>query len=210
MTPGRGWKRTVNRNKFLRRLYDLSKKVLNIVPFYLFLEGFSDESLLNIKPDLEPCETAWLGPSDMKAISVHPEVPESEEALLKRLSQGYIALGIKHHHEIISYMWCNLQECDSNYIKFKLKKDEAYLTYARTFNAYRGRNLAPYLRLEFYRQLKKMGRVKILSISDYFNEPALRFKEKLKAQPVKLYVTITFFGKSRRTIPLRSYVLRKA
>ncbi|OGP60333.1 MAG: hypothetical protein A2V65_00760 [Deltaproteobacteria bacterium RBG_13_49_15] len=200
-------KRTVNRNPFLRHLYEKSRTVLNIVPFFLYQEGLSNESQKNLKPSLEPCETIFLGPEDLKAITANPESMETEEALRKRLSRGCIGIGIKHHDEIISYMWGNVRECDCNYIKFKLRGNEAYLSHARTLNAYRGKNLAPYLRVEFYRILKKMGRDRIISITDYLNKPARRFKEKLDAKPAKLYITIIFFEKYRWTIPLKSYPL---
>ena len=82
-------------------------------------------------------------------------------------------------------MWCNLEKCDSNAITFKLREDEAYLMDARTFASYRGMNLAPYLRVELYRHLRKMGRTRFISVTDYFNTAAQRFKEKLNAKPQK-------------------------
>ncbi len=205
MNPLFAIKRTVNRNPFLRRAYEKSRAVLNIVPFFLYQEGLSDEGRDKIKPELEPCQIISLGPEDLRAIAANPESEETEDLLRKRLARGLIGIGIKHHDEIVSYMWGNLRECDCNYIRFKLRDDEAYLSHARTLNAYRGKNLAPYLRAEFYERLRKTGRTRILSITDYLNSSARRFKEKLNAKPTKLYLTITLFERYRWTIRLKSY-----
>lgn len=196
---------TVNKSQFIQRLYHMSKIIINIHPFYIVREGLSDKDGLNVKPKLDPCHVVFLKPSDMKAISSSPEVPQTEDVFLKRLSDGCLCIGIKHYDEISAYMWCNLKQCDSNLKRFDLSKDKAYLMDARTFNSYRGKNLAPYLRVELYRHLRQMGRTKFISITSYLNTPALRFKEKLNAKPHKLYAWIKLFMKYECVIPLKSY-----
>ncbi len=138
-------------------------------------------------------------------ISSSPEVPQTEDVLLKRLSEGCLCMGIKHKDEIAAYMWCNLRECDSPLIRFDLRSEEAYLMNARTFSSYRGKNLAPYLRIQLYRHVRQMGRTKFISITSYFNTPAQRFKKKLNAKPQKFYIWIKVFMKYERIILLKSY-----
>lgn len=200
-------KQTVNQNYFLQYLYDRSKSIVNIIPFYLVREGIFDEIDLNLEPKIkvDQCETGFLGPSDMKAISASPEVNDTEEALLERIANGCLCLGIKYRSDIVAYMWCNLRECDSDNLSFKLEEYEAYLTDARTFNAYRGKNLAPYLRYQLYKNLREMGRTKLFSITEFFNAPAIRFKKKLKAKPLKFYLRIRFLKKYKWNILLRAY-----
>lgn len=65
---------------------------------------------------------------------------------------------------------------------FRLKEDEAYLNFMYTYNEFRGQNLAPYLRYHCYKMLEKENKLKLYSISEYFNKPAINFKEKLKAK----------------------------
>ena len=102
-------------------------------------------------------------------------------------------------------MFINFAECDIKSKKIKLKKDEAYLTYMYTLKAYRGRNLAPYLRYKSYEILKEMGRDKIYSISSVLNSSAIRYKEKLNAKNMKLILYIEMFKKIKMTFKLKSY-----
>ena len=196
-------KQTINQSGLLQGIYDLSKIIIEFSLLYLVREGISEEDGQNIKPKLDPCEVDFLKPSEMKIISSSLEVSETENVLLKRLSEGQLCIGIKHHNDIAAYMWCNLREC--TYIRYNLGEDEVYLWDARTISSYRGKSLAPYLRVELYRHLRQMGRTKFISLTNYFNTPAIRFKEKLNAKPEKLYLSIRLFKKYERAILLRSY-----
>ena len=200
-------KQTKDQSKFLQRLYDMSNLIISFSLFYLVREGLSDEDGLNVKPKIDTCDVGFLKPSEIKDISANPEVPETEETLLKRLSFGWLCIGIKHHDEIGAYMWCSLRECSSPHLSFYLREDEACLMDARTFSSYRGKNLAPYLRVQLYKHLRQMGRIKFFSITTFFNMPAQRFKKKLIAKPQKLYVHIKFTKKYQRAFLLKNYSL---
>jgi hypothetical protein len=76
---------------------------------------------------------------------------------------------------------------------------------ARTFSSYKGKNLAPYLRVELYKHLRKMGRTKFISFTFYLNTSAHRFKEKLNAKPQKLYVWFRLFMKYQWNILLKEF-----
>ena len=158
-------RQVIKQNEFLSLLYDKSKIIIQFYLFYIVREGLSEEEELLVKPKIAPCDVSFLYPSEMKAISANPEVPETEYDLLNRLSRGCQCIGAKHYNEIAAYMWCNLRECDDEILSFNLKEDEAYLMDARTFNSYKGKNLAPYLRVQLYRHLRQMGRTKFISIT---------------------------------------------
>ena len=190
-------------NKYLNQIYKQSTSIVEIVPFYLVEEYLSDDFKLQV--DLENMETCLPGPSDMKTIAENSEVPESEAALDKRLADGCICLAVKSKGDICAYSWCNLRNVAYRGLIIPLKDDEAYLFDARTFNAYRGKNIAPYVRHQLYSHLKNMGRSKFYSASSYFNKAAMIFKVKLGAKPVKLYLGLKLFKKYSWNILIRTY-----
>jgi hypothetical protein len=70
-------------------------------------------------------------------------------------------------------------------------------------NAYRGRNLAPFLRYAVYEHLNRSGHTKLYSITEYFNTPAVKFKEKLGARQLKLGLCVRFFNRWKWGITLK-------
>jgi hypothetical protein len=193
-------------NHFLHTIYQRISLVVKIIPYYIFQEFLHDEHQLNLKPDLDLFEVCVLGPPGMKTIASNPEVVESEDILLERLANGSICLGLLHNNDIAAYTWCNLNKCQYHpTLDIALKKDEAYLYDARTFKAYRGKNIAPYLRYRLYKYLTKIGRTKFYSYTVVFNASAVNFKRKLKAKPTRLYVSIIIFNRYRFNMLLKDY-----
>ena len=88
---------------------------------------------------------------------------------------------------------------------FPLKDDEAYLCSAVTFRAYRGKNMAPFLRYELYKHLNQIGRTNFYSITEFFNTSAQKFKEKLGAKPIKLGLYVGLFNRWQWSITLKKY-----
>ncbi len=195
----------IRRNPVLRYLYEKLSLIIVIKPYYLIQEFLFEEENLNLRLKLDGCTVGFLTPTEIKAISANPEVPDSEDDLLKRLTNGCQGFGIKHNGEIIAYMWCNLRECNHWSLPFLLKEDEAYLFDARTFKAYRGNNLAPYLRYQLYEHLKGIGRNKFFSISVALDTSSLNFKKKLKAKPIKLYLYVDVLQRFHWTVQLKHY-----
>lgn len=195
--------KTVREIPFLDYIYRKSTSILEIVPYYLFKESLSEKMDFDLKVNMDGFELCFLTPSDMKTISSSPEVPEEEHELLGRLTDGCLCLAMKHDKDIAAYTWCNLRGGLS--LISPLKDDEAYLFDARTFRAYRGRNIAPYLRHQLYKNLKQMGRTKFFSITSVLNTSAINFKKKLKAKPFKLCVRIKFLNRYEWQIVLKNY-----
>ena len=102
-------------------------------------------------------------------------------------------------------MWADVRRFRSKLVSCPLMEDEAYLFGAATFPAYRGKDLAPYLRYKLYEHLYRMGRTKVYSITLALNYPAMRFNEKLQAKPLRLGLYICLFRKCRFDITLREY-----
>jgi len=199
-------KEKLKQGLFLRYLFDRLVAVgLEITPYYLVQEGLFGETGLDLNPKLDQDVPDFLEPADMKIISAKSEVDFSEEMLLDRIANGDRCFAIKHNNDIVAYSWCNLRECHSKLFPFQLKNDEAYLFDARTFETYRGKNLGPYLRYQLYKQLMQMGKTKCFSITLLFNTPAIKFKKKLKARPVRFYLYIELFRKYHWNILLRNH-----
>jgi hypothetical protein len=158
-----------------------------------------------LKAPLDNSVTAFLEPSDMKTISASPEVSHSEDELLDRLAAGCLCLGMKHNGEIVAYSWCNLRRLSYGMLNFPLKENEAYLFDARTFEAYRGYRLAPYLRYELYKHLAGLGRKRLFSCTSLLNTSAVKFKKRLQAKPIKVYLYFNFLDKYRFHISLKNY-----
>jgi hypothetical protein len=196
----------IQENPNFRRIYHILSWMVKIIPYYLVREYLLNESEVNVKPRLSPIEVIFLEASDMKIISKNPEVPDTEEELLKRLDEGCWCLGIKHKGEIAAYTWCNLRTCRFKRINTPLRDDEAYLLDARTFKANRGKNLAPYLRYQLYKHLAQRGRTKFYSITIMSNTSSMKFKEKLGGRPLKLYLYIGFCDKYHLNILLKTFI----
>ncbi len=184
--------------------YLLTRIGIEFTPYYLFQERANFIEMPVIKGTVEDYLVEFLGPDDMKIVgNTHPGFPE--EKLLKFLNTGQKCIGMKHKDEIVAFMWINFIECSYKSTIIHLKNNEAYLWFMYTMESYRGKNLAPYLRYKSYEILKDMGRDILYSFSDYFNSPAVKFKNKLNAKKLKLMLFIKLFNKYHWDILLRSH-----
>lgn len=125
--------------------------------------------------------------------------------LINDLKNGDTCLGIKKGDKISVYSFIKHQPFSFRGRKFNIKPSEGYVHNTYTFEAFRGKNLAPYLRYQCYEYLKSKGINRYYSISEYFNKPTLRYKQKLNVKPLKLYLNITLFKKWVFNFTLKSY-----
>jgi hypothetical protein len=183
----------------------LKKKIFEIHLYYLVQEGISAENIPKIEPKLKPVVSEFLESSDIRIVASKAERDYSEEEMLKMLSEGCKCLGIKHKDEIVAYMWYNLKRCETRLLSFRLKDVEAYLYGARTFSAYKGKSLAPYLRYELYKHLSQMGRTRLFSITSFSNIASIMFKRKLNVKPLRLYLYVKIFNKYQYNFPIKKY-----
>lgn len=203
----KSWRKLHKEGVLLNSFYQqLTKKRMEINPYYLVREGIFDLEKEPISTKLSPCETVMLGPSDFRILAARKERDQSEEEMLHMLKSGdKYCMGIKHKGEIVAYGWYELRFIHTKYMKLPLKNNEAYLSGARTFGEYRGNNLAPYLRYQMYLYLKEKGYTTLYSVTEFGNVSSLRFKKKLGAYPVKLYLYFVMTKYFRKTFLLRTY-----
>jgi hypothetical protein len=177
---------------------------IEFTPYYWFQEGIHGTSIPDVKGIISDYSVEFLAPADMKLIGTNTS-GYSEGKLLALLKAGEKCLGIKYKDEIAAYMWINLNEFEYKSTLTHFKSNEAYLWNMFTMESYRGKNLAPYLRYKSYEILHEMGRDKLYSISEYFNSPAIKFKQKLNAKILKLMLYIRLFKKFQWNLTLKTY-----
>ncbi len=203
-------KTVVNDHPLLRSIRSAVKGIVNVNFYYLYLEKMPRSLSADIQPGIEPVEVIPLGSAEVKEITRYPEKDYSEPEMLDLLTNGCKGVGISHNGRIVSYGFYNLSECHERHFRISLKKDEAYLFGQRTLSDYRGKNLAPFLRYAIYKQLSEMGYHRFYSLVDFFNNASIRFKQKLDAQPVKLFAHIRLLKKLNLIICLKRFRAHKS
>jgi hypothetical protein len=190
----------------LRLIIDgLSQAGFRIEPYHVFLEE------LTVAPQVErgfdDYEVSFLEAADMREIAQIPGRRFTHGELLARLSEGQRCLGLRHQGRIAAFTWCDFTAClFENDRLFALRDNEACLFDAYTMEPFRGRDLAPFVRYSCYRELARIGRTRCFSVTVLFNVPAMRFKKKLNAKVIELWVLVELFRRWRFHRRLTRYV----
>jgi len=180
----------------------LARVGVTLDPYVLFREG------------VRPHQSAWPGlasefpssllrPSEVAAVAAC--VSRTEKQIQARLDKGHLCIVVKNGERIAGYTWADLDEVNDAACDYELGPSDAYLYDAFIAPEFRGRSLAPYVRVESYRHLRQAGRQTFYSISDRFNRPAIRFKEKLNAEPIRLYLRVKLGDRQIGQWLLRDY-----
>jgi GNAT superfamily N-acetyltransferase len=174
------------------------------MPYYIVEEFYDDQNNLNVPLGKEDSEIRILARDDMELLGNHEECDVTTQEMIRLLEGGCLCLAFRYKGEIAAYSWCDL-----NYLTVKgriveLKRNEAYLFHARTYKAFRGKNLAPYVRNELYKLLKQRGIDRFLSITLWSNTASMKFKRKLGAKPIELFLYVGLFRKFHMHFRLRN------
>ena len=183
----------------------LAKIGIEITPYFWEREALGNDKPPEIKGDIKEYKLEYLGVDDMQYISDNAR-GNRKEILLDHLNEGKKCLGLKHHEEIVAFMWIDFKECDFRPNKHRLKSNEAYLSSMYTMESYRGMNIAPYLRYKCYGILNEMGIDTLYSVSEFFNSAAIKYKRKLGVKHQKLILFIGLFKKVRLSFTLKNYL----
>jgi hypothetical protein len=193
------------RTVWLSVFHALERAGLKIVPYYVLRESLIDLMESEVEPDLKPLTRGFLCDSEIEGLFAGPELISLRDEMHRWKDKDCLCFGLKHDGKIIAHMWCNLKRCNIDLVSFPLQPDEAFLFRVRTLKAYRGQNLAPFLSYQLYKSLHEMKRTKYFSVIEYFNTPAVKFKKKLKARPLRLGLYIGIFGKIKCNFRLKEY-----
>lgn len=197
-------KQKIKYNSLFRILLDgLVKAGIKISFFYLVKEGLYREI-----PELEQnkfpdFDLMILDENDITLLCTIPETPLSEEKCLKLIEDGCICFGLKKDNDLAAVTWVNLKKCSYGSFNLPIKEDEAYLFGAYTLIKYRGENLAPFIRYQCYKELKKMDKTTLYSISETLNRQSINFKKKLEARFVLLGLYVCLFNKFKFSLPFK-------
>ena len=198
-------KTTVRHGLLRQRMTERLRQVgIDIRPYYLFREGTTFDRLS--VPSLEgQYRTALLRPEETPSLAALRSWNTSEE-ILERLDQNNSCVVVWDHERVAGFTWVNPDEVSFRRCDLALRETEAYLYDAFVAPDYRGKGLAPYVRYESYRILHDAGFRTFFSISEYFNAPAIRFKQKLNGEIVRLYLEINLAKRRIGRWILKEYV----
>lgn len=171
----------------------VAKMGVDIMPYYWVEEEHTRSEKPVIKTDIhfvfKSLNAAEIDSIKTKSDSIN------QNKIIQSLADGQECVGLLSNNDVAAYMFVELKDFTFKNHLFKIRENEAYLLNMFTFEEFRGKNLAPYLRYLCYRELENRGIDKKYSISNYFNKSAIRFKEKLNSKPLKLYINIELFKK---------------
>jgi hypothetical protein len=193
----------IEENPILLKMYRVVSSWVQLLPYYIMEEYHVDNIMLDFPLGRENTEFAFLTPVDMAYIGNHKESSSTAEDYLQLLEGGCLCLAIKYRGEIAAYSWCNLTFLTYKGRSVALRRNEAYLFDARTYKAFRGKNLAPYVRHELCNVLKQRGIERLLSISLWSDSSSMKFKKKLGAKPIELFLYFGLFKKFHLHLRLR-------
>jgi len=183
----------------------LSRGGIQIQLYLLALEGLSGRQLPQWESGFSEYRVGFLDPDEVQMAAMIPGRATAKETFLQRLRENKKCFGVKHGEQVVAYTWCDLAECHRPGNRFPLKHNEAYLFDAFTSRKFRGKDIAPYMRYQCYKELAKMRRHRLYSVTSYFNRSARRFKEKLDAKSLELCLFVNLFKKWHFNIRLRKY-----
>jgi len=182
-------KKAVRHGLVMKRIIAHLKRVgLDINAYYLIREGVRFDSIVSPAMD-KKYSSDLIAEGDLAQIDASTNwVTESK--LRDRLEKGHMCVVLKHGGVVAGYTWADLEEVNDVSCDYVLQEGEAYLYNAFVSPDYRGCGLAPQLRYECYKYLREAGIDTFYSLSSYFDTPSVRFKEKLNAEIIRLYLRV--------------------
>jgi len=181
---------------FTQRLLQRLRKHLkiNYQPYYVFREGHVpiDEPWRELPDNLS---VAVLTQQDYTRV-VGLSAWATAEEVQRRLAAGHVCTLICQADVVAGYTWADLQEVNDRHCNYPLPAGHAYLYDAFVANEFRGGGLASNMRAACYAHLRSMGVTGFISVSDQYNTPALKFKQRLGGEPVELYRLLQIGGKT--------------
>ncbi len=176
---------------------------INLFPYWIEQESlaFCSEPGINEEKTsyaLRPVETDTLR-------DIFEVIKWDKNDLVENPESPYEVMGLYLEDELAAFTIMRFGQFTVYDRVFHLRENEAYLEKMYTFENFRGKRLAPYLRYKCYEYLAEQEKSRYYSVTHYFNTASRRFKAKLNVQHAQLYLYLDFFGKYRRTFLLKKY-----
>lgn len=125
--------------------------------------------------------------------------------LKEDIIDGQMCMGLKHQNEIVAVVFAKFNDFIHKDRVFKLESNQAYIFNLYTFEDYRGKNLAPFLRHQSYVALKERDVDEIFCITSFFNKSSINSNKKLGIKHLKLFLHIGLFKRFHWNYELKSY-----
>lgn len=181
----------------------LARFGLDILPFYWVVEGKRPVASPLIKHSASHYSLRFLKKDEIIVMDQISGV--NVDMLQFEMDQGAECIGLVAGGAIAAVMFIEYGTIIFKKRRFELESNEAYLSNMYTFNEYRGQNLAPYLRYQSYLLLRERGYDTFYSITAFWNNSSIKFKEKLGALPQALYLHLGFAKKFDINFLIREY-----
>ena len=182
----------------------LSRIGIEILPYWIEREGMD---LCSKQPEIrDSLDEYQFLPIGMEYIQkFFREQNWNSSAFETNAKWDTFAYALYKNSQVAAFMMGRSQSFEYQGKHFELANNEAYLENMYTFDEYRGKNLAPYLRYKCYEVLAERELNVCYSVTQYFNSSSLKFKSKLGAQHRELYLHIGLFNKFQKTFLLKRY-----
>lgn len=176
---------------------------IDVGPFWIEREGLDlcQEPKLRDNKDLYQLRYLEIG----NVFDLFEKLRWRTDTLRKELPEEYKVVGLYRGNDLAALMMIRFREFRCGAKVFRLQENEAYLENMYTYENFRGKNLAPYLRYHCYKILAESGINSCYSLTQCFNTSSRKFKAKLGAQHQELYLHIGLFKRFRKTFLLKRY-----
>ena len=181
----------------------LTRTGLDFDPYYWFQEIENSCEEPKIRGNIKDYEIVYISSDEIKIMDKIRGF--NAQKLEHNMNKGQLCIGLKHNREIASLLFVELHNFEYKNRFFELEKHAAYLLNLYTFDAYKGKNLAPYLKYHCFKLLEKYEIDKLYSIISYFNTSSLKVKKKLRARKLKLYLYVGLFKKRHWNFLLKDF-----
>lgn len=182
----------------------LAKIGLDITPYYWVQEETEPCTMPMIKDDSSKYVVRYISKEEFSAVS-HVKSGQEYDNMMASIDNGQFVVGLETNGKIAAYTFVEPNDFEFNGRKFELGPQEAYLLNMWTFHEFRGRNLAPFLRYQTYQLLREKGILVKYSITNFFNKSSIKFKNKLNAKHLYLYLSIVVFKRYKWNFTLRKF-----
>ena len=176
---------------------------IDIQPYYWFLEVKNGSEEPKIPYKATDYEIMFLELAEV--LIMDNIMGMSIEQIERDMNNGQLCIGLKLNNEIAALLFVDLNDFEFKKRTFRLKETEGYLLNVYTFQAYRGKNLAAFLRYHCYELFKEHEIKDLYSIIDYFNTSSIKVSKKLNAKKLNLYLHVGLFKKLHWNFCLRNY-----
>ncbi len=165
-----------------------------IQPYFFYQENLHLHLDLSRGARFDGYHFSEVGPGQVEGIAGLDPNSDSRDSILHEFRLGRRCFALRHHGRIVAASWCDTHEINFTPLRRRLEHHEAYLYRTETLYAYRGRDVAAFLRSKIYDLLLADDRDVLYSYTDYFNHSAVRFKKKIGARVLFVGLHVRLFG----------------